>query len=166
SAGGRSQEIQRLIGRSLRAVVDLDILGERAFTVDCDVLQADGGTRTASITGAYVALYLAMDQLVRDGQLNAVPLKANIAATSVGVLDGDVRLDLCYEEDAAADVDANIVKMSTGEYVEVQGTAEGQPFSRGRLSEMLDAADKGIDELFAIQNAVIEQVVAERDATP
>jgi ribonuclease PH len=164
SAGGRSQEIQRLIGRSLRSIVDLDILGERAFTVDCDVLQADGGTRTASITGAYVALYLAMDQLVRDGQMNSVPLKANVAATSVGLLDGDVRLDLCYEEDSAADVDANIVKMSTGEYVEVQGTAEGQPFSRQRLGEILDAADKGIDELFTIQNAVIAQVVAERDA--
>ncbi len=165
SAGGRSQEIQRLIGRSLRAVVDLDLLGERSFTVDCDVIQADGGTRTAAITGSYVALYLAMDQMVRDGQLNAVPMKANVAATSVGLLDGEVRLDLCYEEDSAADVDANIVKMSTGDYVEVQGTAEGQPFSRERLGEVLDVADKGIAELFEIQDAVIKQVLAERDAS-
>ena len=164
TTGGRSQEIQRLIGRSLRAVVDLDRLGERSFTVDCDVIQADAGTRTAAITGSYVALYLAMDQMVRDGQLGAVPLKAAVAATSVGVLDGEVLLDLCYEEDSRADVDANLVRMSTGEYVEVQSTAEGAAFSRELLSKMLDAADAGISELFKIQESVIASVVAERDA--
>ncbi len=164
STGGRSQEIQRLIGRSLRAVVDLDRLGERSFTVDCDVIQADAGTRTAAITGSYVALYLAMEQMVRDGQLSAVPMKAAVAATSVGVVDGEVLLDLCYEEDSRADVDANLVRMSTGEYVEVQSTAEGAAFSRDLLSQILNAADSGIYELFKIQESVIASVVAERDA--
>jgi ribonuclease PH len=164
STGGRSQEIQRLIGRSLRAVVDLDRLGERSFTVDCDVIQADAGTRTAAITGSYVALYLAMEQMVRDGQLGAVPMKAAVAATSVGVVDGEVLLDLCYEEDSRADVDANLVRMSTGEYVEVQSTAEGAAFSRDLLSQILNAAESGIDELFKIQESVIASVVAERDA--
>ena len=164
STGGRSQEIQRLIGRSLRAVVDLDRLGERSFTVDCDVIQADAGTRTAAITGSYVALYLAMEQMVRDGQLGAVPMNAAVAATSVGVVEGEVLLDLCYEEDSRADVDANLVRMSTGEYVEVQSTAEGAAFSRDLLSQILNAADSGIDELFKIQESVITSVVAERDA--
>jgi ribonuclease PH len=164
STGGRSQEIQRLIGRSLRAVVDLDRLGERSFTVDCDVIQADAGTRTAAITGSYVALYLAMEQMVRDGQLGAMPLKAAVAATSVGVIDGEVLLDLCYEEDSRADVDANLVRMSTGEYVEVQSTAEGAAFSRELMNQILDAADSGIEELFKIQESVIAGVVAERDA--
>ncbi len=165
STGGRTQEIQRLICRSLRAATNLDLLGERSFTVDCDVIHADGGTRTAAITGSYVALYLAMDQMVRDGQLSSVPLMAAVAATSVGMLNGGVLLDLCYEEDSAADVDANVVMLSTGEYVEVQGTAEGKPFSRERLGELLDAADSGIATLFEAQEAVIRAVVAERDAS-
>ncbi|MCZ6544867.1 MAG: ribonuclease PH [Chloroflexi bacterium] len=165
STGGRTQEIQRLIGRSLRAATNLDLLGARSFTVDCDVIHADGGTRTAAITGSYVALYLAMDQMVRDGQLSSIPLMAAVAATSVGMLNGGVLLDLCYEEDSAADVDANVVKLSTGDYVEVQGTAEGKPFSRERLGELLDAADSGIATLFEAQEAVIRAVVAERDAS-
>ncbi len=164
STSGRTQEIQRLIGRSLRAVVDLDQLGERSFSVDCDVIQADAGTRTAAITGSYVALYLAMDQMVRDGQLGAVPMKAAVAATSVGVIDGEVLLDLCYEEDSRADVDANLVRMSTGEYVEVQTTAEGAAFSRDVLTEILNAADNGIDKLLTIQESVIALALAERNS--
>jgi len=166
SAGGRSQEIQRLIGRSLRAVTDLSAFGERTFTVDCDVLQADGGTQTAAISGAYVALYLAMDRMVRDGQLASVPLTAAVAATSVGLLNETVLLDLCYEEDAAADVDANVVRTSAGEYVEVQATAEGKTFPRASLAELLDAADAGIARMFAEQQAVIDRVVAARGTAP
>jgi ribonuclease PH len=150
-ASGRTHEIQRLIGRSLRAVTDLDILGERTFTVDCDVLQADGGTRTAAITGGYVALHYAMQRLVDGGELTAVPLRMPVAATSVGVVQGDVLLDLCYEEDSGADVDLNVVKTADGEYIEVQGTAEGRPFARRLLNEMLDAADNGLERLFALQ---------------
>ncbi len=157
---GRTQEIQRLIGRSLRAVTNLDILGDRTFTVDCDVLQADGGTRTAAITGGYVALYLAMQRLVAAGALSTVPLTEPVAATSVGVIGGQVLLDLCYEEDSTADVDVNVVKTGAGDYVEVQGTAEGKAFSRALLNEVLDAADKGIDELFELQRQVIAEAVA------
>ncbi|MEE9277510.1 MAG: ribonuclease PH [Dehalococcoidia bacterium] len=155
--GGRTHEIQRLIGRSLRAVTDLDILGDRTFTVDCDVLQADGGTRTAAITGGYVALYLAMQRLVDAGSLSAVPLAAAVAATSVGLVGGKVLLDLCYQEDSSAEVDFNIVKTSGGDYVEVQGTAEGKPFSREVMDEMLAAADEGIGALFALQARTIQQ---------
>ena len=149
--GGRTHEIQRLIGRSLRAVANLDLLGERTFTVDCDVIQADGGTRTAAITGGYIALALAMQRLVADGLYAAVPLTAAVAATSVGLVDGEVRLDLAYEEDSQADVDFNIVKTNSGAYVEIQGTAEGQVFSRNAMNAILDIADAGLDTLFQAQ---------------
>ena len=152
---GRTQEIQRLIGRSLRAAVDLEQLGERTFTVDCDVLQADAGTRTAAITGSYVALYLAIAALVDEKQLPELPILSAIAATSVGIVDGEVRLDMCYEEDADADADFNIVMTAAGEFVEVQGTAEGIPYSRDALDNVLSAAEDGIRQLIAIQQDAI-----------
>jgi ribonuclease PH len=155
---GRTQEIQRLIGRSLRASTDLDALGERTLTVDCDVLQADGGTRTASITGAYVAVYQAMRGLVKARKLKAMPLKCAVAATSVGVFGDDVLLDLNYEEDYRAQVDFNLVMTDQGEFVEVQGTAEGGAFSRASLNKVIDAAEAGITKLFSIQNEVIESL--------
>ena len=157
---GRTQEIQRLIGRSLRAAVDLQRLGERTFTVDCDVLQADAGTRTAAITGGYVALYLAIAALVEEDQIPEIPILAAVAATSVGIVDGEARLDLCYEEDAAAEVDFNIVMTSEGDFVEVQGTAEGMPFSRHALEEVLSLAQQGIGELSAFQRNAIAAVTA------
>ncbi len=163
--GGRTHEIQRLIGRSLRAVTKLDLLGERTFTVDCDVLQADGGTRTASITGSYIALALAMQRLVDAGQYSALPLDCAVAATSVGVVGGEVLLDLCYEEDSTAEVDFNIVKTSRGDYVEVQGTAEGAPFSREAMQTMLDHADTGIARLFAIQEEILATAASAAAAT-
>ena len=152
---GRTQEIQRLIGRSLRAAVDLKQLGERTFTVDCDVLQADAGTRTAAITGSYVALYLAIAALVDEKQLPELPILSAVAATSVGIVDGEVRLDMCYEEDAEADADFNIVMTAEGEFVEVQGTAEGIPYSRDALDNVLSAAEDGIRQLIAIQQDAI-----------
>jgi len=153
--GGRTHEIQRLIGRSLRAVIDLDSLGERTFTVDCDVIQADGGTRTASITGAYVAIVQAMHKLVEDGTFPALPIRCPVAATSVGIVDRQPMLDLCYEEDSRAEVDFNIVKTGEGRYVEVQGTAEHGTFSRESMDLLLELADKGIRESFDIQRAVL-----------
>jgi ribonuclease PH len=152
---GRTQEIQRLIGRSLRAAVDLDKLGERTITIDCDVIQADGGTRTASITGAYAALYRALSSLVDDNVLPGLPLKHAVASTSVGVVDGEVLLDLNYEEDSQAEVDFNVVMTDLGEFVEVQGTAEDGSFSRETLDEILSVASKGIEELFEIQQRVL-----------
>jgi ribonuclease PH len=146
--GGRTQEIQRLIGRALRSVTDLDRLGERMVTVDCDVLQADAGTRTASITGGYVALALALRKLGADA---GALLKDSVAAVSVGLVDGEARLDLCYDEDAGAEVDFNVVMTGGGELVEVQGTAEGSPFSRAQLDGLLDLAGAGIAELSKIQ---------------
>ncbi len=154
---GRTQEIQRLIGRALRAAVDLEALGERLITVDADVLQADGGTRTAAITGGYVALALALRRLVEDGVLEALPLRRAVAAVSVGIVEGELRLDLCYEEDAVAEVDANLVFTDAGELVEVQATAEGMPFSRTQLEAMLDLAWKGARALLAVQRAVLEE---------
>ena len=151
SSGGRAREIQRLIGRSLRAVVDLRALGERTLTVDCDVLQADGGTRTAAITGAYVALRQALDDMDARGDLSGQPLRSAVAATSVGVVDGEVMLDLCYEEDHRAEVDVNIVMTDAGDFVEVQGTAEGAPFSRTTLDAMLALGWRGIARLLAAQ---------------
>ncbi len=153
--GGRTQEIQRLIGRSLRSVTDLRLLGERTVTVDCDVLQADAGTRTASITGGYIALVLALRKLLDDGALKGDPLRDSVAAVSVGIVDGQPRLDLCYEEDAEADVDCNVVMTGSGSFVEVQGTAEGEPFGRGRLDELLDLAASGIEELSKVQRAAL-----------
>ena len=152
---GRSVEIQRLIGRAMRAVVHLDALGERTLTVDCDVLQADGGTRTASITGAYVALHQALGKLVTQGALAAMPLRSSVAAVSVGVVEGEALLDLRYEEDMHAEVDFNVVRTGVGGYVEVQGTAEGAPFSPEQLQAMLALAGKGIAELTALQEAAL-----------
>ncbi|MFC2035276.1 ribonuclease PH [Chloroflexota bacterium] len=153
---GRNQEIQRLIGRSLRAVTDFTALGERTLIVDCDVIQADGGTRTAAITGAYVALHQAMQTLVDMGVLSSIPLKSAVAATSVGIVHTYSLLDLCYDEDHNAEVDFNVVMTSHGEFVEVQGTAEGKPFTRETIDSLLSVAKKGITELFQIQQVVLE----------
>jgi len=153
--GGRTMEIQRLIGRSLRAVAQLDKDGERTIPLDCDVLQADGGTRTAAITGAYVALYQALLGLVRKGALHHVPLNSSVAATSVGVVGGQVMMDLCYDEDFKADVDCNVVMTDKGEFVEVQGTGEDHPFTRTALEEILGLAEAGIQRLTAIQKEAI-----------
>jgi ribonuclease PH len=154
--GGRNQEIQRLIGRSLRAAVDLDVIGERTLIVDCDVIQADGGTRTAAITGAYVALHLAMEKLRDIGVISSVPLKSAVAATSVGIVNGNMMMDLCYDEDARAGVDFNVVMTSQGEFVEVQGTAEGRPFSKQAIDDLLALAEKGILQLFKAQQEVLK----------
>ena len=153
--GGRTMEIQRLIGRALRAVTNLDILGERTFTVDCDVLKADGGTRTASITGAYVALHQAFQKVVDAGDLASVPFLTAVAATSAGIVEGVPLLDLCYEEDAAAQVDFNVVMTGDGRFVEVQGTAEEQSFSRDEMDTLLSMAGAGIRELLAAQQAAL-----------
>jgi ribonuclease PH len=154
--GGRTQEIQRLIGRSLRAVTDLGSLGERTITVDCDVLQADAGTRTAAITGGYVALATALRRLSEDGVVPATALADTVAAVSVGIVEGEPRLDLSYEEDATAEVDCNIVMTGSGALVEVQGTAEGAPFDRAQLDELLDLASAGVAELTKIQAEALE----------
>lgn len=151
-SGGRTKEIQRLIGRSLRAAVDMAAMGPITARIDCDVLQADGGTRTASITGAWIALADAFDVWVEASKMSASPIVRNVAAVSVGVLDGAPLLDLDYPEDVAVDVDANVVMTGDGDLIEVQGTAEGEPFSRALLDAMLDYAATGIDRLVAIQN--------------
>ncbi len=151
-SGGRTKEIQRLIGRSLRAAVDMKAMGPVTARVDCDVLQADGGTRTASITGAWIALADAFDAWVADGKMESNPIKTNIAAISVGVLDGVPMLDLEYTEDVSADVDANIVMTGDGNLIEVQGTAEGEPYTRDQLNTMLDYAAAGIETLVVLQN--------------
>ena len=148
---GRTQEIQRLIGRSLRSTLDMKRLGERTLMVDCDVLQADGGTRTTSITGAYVALKDAIEQLLTEGKLSESPLIHQVAATSVGLIDGAAYLDLNYLEDVRADIDSNIVMNELGELIEIQGTAEAGSFSRSQLNEILDLAEKGIQELITLQ---------------
>jgi ribonuclease PH len=153
--GGRTQEIQRLIGRSLRSVTDLSRLGERTITIDCDVLQADAGTRTASITGGYIALALALRRLADRGVAPADLLADTVAAVSVGIVDGESRLDLCYEEDAGADVDCNVVMTGEGRLVEIQGTAEGEPFERSDLDTMLDLAALGIAELTKLQREAV-----------
>lgn len=153
--GGRNQEIQRFIGRSLRAVTDLSALRERTLIVDCDVIQADGGTRTAAVTGAYVSLYQALHTLASMGVISSVPLKSAVAATSVGIVHGNMLLDLCYDEDANAAVDFNVVMTSKGEFVEIQGTAEGKPFSRDTIDELLSLAEKGIKQLFQIQQTAL-----------
>ncbi|MBM3133132.1 MAG: ribonuclease PH [Chloroflexi bacterium] len=155
---GRTLEIQRLIGRSLRAVVNMDVLGERTFTVDCDVLQADGGTRTASITGAYVALAHALHTLQERGEKLKSPLKGMVSATSVGIVEGKQLLDLCYDEDSRAEVDFNIVMNDAGEFIEVQGTAEGKAFSKESMDSLLALAGKGIGELFHIQKAALAEI--------
>jgi ribonuclease PH len=152
---GRTHEIQRLIGRSLRAVTDLGKLGERTIWIDCDVIQADGGTRTASITGAFVALGLALEKLVEAGTLASVPLRDFVAAVSVGIVDGEILLDLCYEEDSRADVDMNFVMTAGGKMVEVQATAEHQVFDDQQLGKMLGLAKKGVQELIGRQREVL-----------
>jgi len=153
---GRTQEIQRLIGRSLRAAVNMNLLGPRTITLDCDVLQADGGTRTASITGAYVALHRACSLLVQRGVLSAHPLRTAVAAVSVGVVGGDILLDLCYAEDSRADVDCNIVMTAQHEFIEVQGTGEGGVFSRATMDSLITLAEQGITELLAIQQKYLQ----------
>ena len=153
--GGRTQEIQRLIGRSLRSITRLEALGERTIWIDCDVIQADGGTRTASITGAFVALVLALRRLVEGGKLQAIPIVDYVAASSVGVVDGVPMLDLAYDEDSRAQVDMNVVKTGDGRFIEVQGTAEGLPFGRDVLDQLLDLADAGIRSLVALQREIV-----------
>ncbi|MBU0689221.1 MAG: ribonuclease PH [Gammaproteobacteria bacterium] len=152
---GRTQEIQRLIGRSLRAVVDLAKLGERTITLDCDVIQADGGTRTASITGAYVALHDAVNSLLKQGQVKENPLKDTVAAISVGIYQGTPVLDLDYLEDSDCDTDMNVVMLGSGHFVEVQGTAEGHPFSREEMDTLLELAKLGIEQLGEMQRAAL-----------
>jgi ribonuclease PH len=152
---GRTQEIQRLVGRALRSVTDIEKLGERTIWIDCDVLQADGGTRTASITGAYVAVMLAMNKLQSEGVLKECPIKSAVAAVSVGILDGVPLLDLCYEEDAKAAVDMNVVMTDEGQFVEVQGTGEDVPFTQRQMTAMLKLAREGVAELLAIQKKVL-----------
>ncbi len=152
---GRSSEIQRLIGRSLRSVVDLSKLGERTIWIDCDVIQADGGTRTASITGGFIAMVMAMKKLVDKGELSYIPVTDYLAAISVGVVDDKVVLDLCYEEDSSAMVDMNVIMTSSGDIIEVQATGEERPFSRKEMDEMLSFAEKGILELIEIQKEYI-----------
>jgi ribonuclease PH len=155
---GRSQEIQRLIGRSLRAITDLSALGDRTFTIDCDVIQADGGTRTAAITGAYIALYIALEKLVRMAVIPRMPFKGQVAATSVGIVNGQMLLDLCYEEDSHADVDFNVVMTDKGEFVEIQGTAESVPFPRPTVDALISLAEKGIRQLHQEQLKVLGKV--------
>lgn len=159
---GRDQEIQRLIGRSLRAVCDLTKLGERSITVDCDVLQADGGTRTASICGGFVALHDALSRLMAAGQLSVHPLSDHCAAVSVGIVDGECRLDLPYIEDSTAEVDMNVVMSGAGGFIEVQGTAEGQVFDRAQLTTLIDLASAGIAEIVDQQKAVLATPPASR----
>jgi ribonuclease PH len=154
---GRVFEIQRLIGRSLRAVTQLDLLGERTFIIDCDVLQADGGTRTAAITGGFVALAQAMHHLWQQGELPSWPLRGQVAAVSVGIVDGIPMLDLSYEEDSRAQVDMNVVMTDAQELVEIQGTAEALPFSRKTLDQLLDLAVTGIKELLQVQAQALAQ---------
>jgi len=153
--GGRTHEIQRLIGRSLRSVVDMQALGERTVILDCDVIQADGGTRTAAITGASVALALALNALVKAGTLKASPLKQLVAATSVGIVEGAMLLDLCYEEDSQAEVDMNVVMTADGGLVETQATAEKGSYSRAQLNGLLDLAEGGLKDIFAAQQRIL-----------
>lgn len=154
--GGRTQEISRLIGRSLRSIVDMKQLGENTIVLDCDVLQADGGTRTAAITGAYVALVDALNWAKTKGHIATIPLSDSVAAVSVGIVKGSAMLDLCYEEDVTAETDMNIVCTGSGEFVEVQGTAEGKPFDRALLDKLLDLGSKGCLELGKLQRAALE----------
>jgi ribonuclease PH len=155
--GGRTHEIQRLIGRSLRSVVDMNALGERTVILDCDVIQADGGTRTAAITGAAVALAIALNALVKAGTLKQSPLKQMVAAVSVGIVSGTPLLDLCYEEDSQAEVDMNVVMTADGGLIETQATAEKGSYSRAELNELIDLAESGLKEIFAAQNAALDR---------
>ena len=160
--GGRTQEIQRLIGRSLRAVTRLDELGERTIWIDCDVIQADGGTRTASITGGFVALVLALEKLHQTKIISKLPIDDYVAAISVGIVDETPVLDLAYEEDSNADVDMNIIKTGNGKFIEIQGTAEGSPFGKDTLTELLKLADAGITQLVTLQREIIGEYLEPR----
>src|SRR3990172_3234648 len=157
--GGRTQEIQRLIGRSLRSVTNLSALGERTVWIDCDVIQADGGTRTAAITGAFVALALALEKMRARDMIRAIPLADYVAATSVGIVEGQALLDLAYDDDCRAEVDMNVVKTGDGRFIEVQGTAEAAPFGREALLDLLDLADVGIQQLIEKQRAIVGHLV-------
>jgi len=161
---GRTQEIQRLIGRALRAVVDLESLGERTIWIDCDVIQADGGTRTASITGAFISLASALSSLIIAGKLDKPVLLDTVAAVSVGIVEGVPLLDLCYAEDSSADVDMNVIMTGDLKLVEIQGTAEGNSFDRQELDRLLDLAEKGIGEIVAVQSRLVDSLEAERAA--
>jgi ribonuclease PH len=156
---GRTHEIQRLVGRSLRSVTDMNKLGERTIWIDCDVIQGDGGTRTAAITGSFIALVDAIAKIKKDGKINEIPVKDYVAATSVGIVNGALLLDLCYEEDSKAEVDMNIVMTGEGEFIEIQGTAERNPFSRAKMDKMLDLAKKGIEGLFSIQRKLVGDII-------
>ena len=158
SKSGRTFEIQRLVGRSLRSIVAMKELGERSIYIDCDVIQADGGTRTASITGSFIALIDCFDTMKKDGLIKRIPITEFVAATSVGIVDGTKILDLTYEEDSKAEVDMNVVMVSNGSFIEVQGTAERKPFSKQHLDEMLDLAKKGIDSLINMQKELLKDV--------
>lgn len=157
---GRTHEIQRLIGRSLRAVANTANLGERTVTLDCDVLQADGGTRTASITGAYVAFALACRRLLHSGKITRNPLSGEVAAVSVGIVEGTPLLDLKYDEDSRAEVDMNVICTGDGRFIEVQGTAEGEPFTRDEMDSLLELASRGIEQLLVVQRAALEQAAS------
>ncbi len=157
---GRTYEIQRLIGRSLRSITEMKYLGERTIWIDCDVIQGDGGTRTASITGSFVALVDALQKLKKDGKIDRVPVQDYIAATSVGILNDNMILDLCYEEDSKAEVDMNVIMTGKGEFIEVQGTAERKPFSKEKMDGMMDLAKKGIEELFSIQRKLVGDILS------
>lgn len=154
---GRTHEIQRLIGRALRSVVDLSIIGERTIWIDCDVLEADGGTRTAAITGAFICLTDAIDYALRNGLIERTPIKDYLAAISVGIVEGEPLIDLCYLEDSIAEVDMNIVMTGSGRFVEIQGTAEGNPFSKSILDNLIKLAEEGISKLIEIQKKLIEE---------
>ena len=156
---GRTYEIQRLIGRSLRAVTDMKQIGERTVWIDCDVIQGDGGTRTASITGSFIALVDALQKLKSNGKISKVPIADYVAATSVGILDGNLLLDLCYEEDSKAEVDMNVIMTGAGEYIEVQGNAERKPFSKAKMDTMLELAKKGIEALFSNQRKFVGDIL-------
>jgi ribonuclease PH len=156
---GRTYEIQRLVGRSLRTVTKMQELGERTIWVDCDVIQGDGGTRTAAITGSFVALADALHKLKKDGVLENIPIKDYVAATSVGIVGGDLLLDLSYEEDSKAQVDMNIVMTGSGEFIEIQGTAERKPFSKNQMNELLGLAKDGLEDLFDIQRSLLKDIL-------
>ncbi|MFA5005728.1 MAG: ribonuclease PH [Candidatus Omnitrophota bacterium] len=156
---GRTYEIQRLVGRTLRSVTDMKSLGERTIWIDCDVIQGDGGTRTAAITGSFIALVDALQKLKKDGLINRVPVADYVAATSVGILDGNLILDLCYEEDSKAEVDMNVIMTGSGDFIEIQGTAERKPFSKEKMDAMLEFAKKGIGELFIVQRKLVGDIL-------
>jgi ribonuclease PH len=156
---GRTYEIQRLVGRSLRTVIGMKEIGERTVWIDCDVIQADGGTRTASITGSFIALVDALNKIKKEGLINKVPVKDFVAATSVGILEGNLILDLCYEEDSKAEVDMNVVMTGSGEFIEIQGTAERKPFNKEQMDKMLLFAEKGIGDLIDIQRGLLKGIL-------